>query len=323
MSARGATIGGRQPPSNGVGAVLVEFITCFFKFLWFNLVGIVKFFIPTPKKDLKKEIVLITGAGCGIGRLMAKRFASEGASVVLWDIDAHSVGEACEEIKGSGGRATAFVCDLSNKDQVYQTAAKVKHSVGDVTVLVNNAGIVTGKKFFETSDEMIQKIMDVNTMAHFWTIKAFVPDMISNNHGHIITIASAAGLFGSAGLLDYCASKFAAVGLNESLAVELDVLGCNGVNTTVVCPFFIDTGMFDGVKSRFPWILPILKPDYAVDKIMNAYHSNQTMLLMPRIVYSVYILQSLISKKAGIELANFLGVTTAMGTFKGRVAKKD
>lgn len=82
------------------------------------------------------------------------------------------------------------------------------------------------------------------------TIKAFLPDMISKNHGHVITIASAAGLFGVTGLVDYCASKFGAVGINEALTMELDTLGCTGVNTTVVCPFFIDTGMFDGVKSR-------------------------------------------------------------------------
>ena len=74
--------------------------------------------------------------------------------------------------------------------------------------------------------------------------------MIENNHGHIITVASAAGLFGVAGLVDYCASKFGAVGIHESLTSELNTTGKDGVHTTVVCPFYIDTGMFDGVKSR-------------------------------------------------------------------------
>ncbi len=74
--------------------------------------------------------------------------------------------------------------------------------------------------------------------------------MISKNHGHIITLASGAGLFGVAGLVDYCASKFGAVGIHESLSMELDVIGCTGVKTLVVCPFFISTGMFDGVTSK-------------------------------------------------------------------------
>ena len=82
------------------------------------------------------------------------------------------------------------------------------------------------------------------------TIKAFAPDMISKNHGHIITIASGAGLFGISGLVDYCASKFGAVGTHQSLSMELDALGCRGVHTTCVCPYFIDTGMFDGVQTR-------------------------------------------------------------------------
>ena len=74
--------------------------------------------------------------------------------------------------------------------------------------------------------------------------------MKKNNHGHIITIASSAGLFGVASLMDYCSSKFGAVGIHESLASELSVLELNGITTTLVCPFYINTGMFDGVKTR-------------------------------------------------------------------------
>ena len=77
-----------------------------------------------------------------------------------------------------------------------------------------------------------------------------MPAMMEKNHGHIVTIASSAGLFGVAGLMDYCASKFGAVGINESLTSELSIKGLDGVHTTVVCPYFIDTGMFDGVKTR-------------------------------------------------------------------------
>lgn len=74
--------------------------------------------------------------------------------------------------------------------------------------------------------------------------------MIAKNHGHIITIASAAGLFGGPGMLDYCASKFGAVGIHEALTSDLDVMQVDGVHTTVVCPYFISTDMFDGVKTR-------------------------------------------------------------------------
>lgn len=82
------------------------------------------------------------------------------------------------------------------------------------------------------------------------TTKAFLPSMLEKNHGHIVTIASSASFFGTSGLCDYCASKFGAAGFDESLSMELGVLKKDGVNTTVVCPYYINTGMFDGVKSR-------------------------------------------------------------------------
>ena len=143
-----------------------------------------------------------------------------------------------------------------------------------MTVLINNAGIVTGKKLDQLTDEMIERTFNVNAVSHFWvgkrqretetekeeeginnvsslqTIKSFLPDMISKNHGHIITIASGAGLFGVPGLVDYCSSKFAAVGTHSSLTLELEANNNAGVHATVVCPYFIDTGMFDGVKSK-------------------------------------------------------------------------
>ena len=83
------------------------------------------------------------------------------------------------------------------------------------------------------------------------TAKAFLPSMISKNHGHIVSIASSAGITGASGLCDYCSSKFGAVGFDESLRMELYTLKKTGVHTTVVCPFFINTGMFDGVTTRY------------------------------------------------------------------------
>ena len=82
------------------------------------------------------------------------------------------------------------------------------------------------------------------------TVKAFLPSMLANNHGHIVSLASAAGLGGVNGLCDYCASKFGAVGFQESLNMELGILGKDGIHTTTVCPFFTNTGMFEGVKTR-------------------------------------------------------------------------
>ncbi|KAL5493633.1 hypothetical protein EMCRGX_G014841 [Ephydatia muelleri] len=275
-------------------ALLVEFLTSLAKIAWYITIGIFKLFAPIKKKDVKNEIVLVTGAGSGIGRLIALRFSELGAKVILWDINKKAIDVLAEEIVQKGQQAFAFECDL---------------------MVVNNAGIVSGKKLDEVSDASVLLTMEVNTMAHFWVLKAFLPSMITNNHGYIITIASSAGLFGVAGLVDYCASKYGAVGIHEALAGEISVRKCDGIHTTCVCPYFIDTGMFEGVKTRIPFLLPILTPEYAVDKIMNAFHSNQYMLMMPRVLYLFYILQSILPKAAMLEAGNFFGVDKYMNTF--------
>lgn len=111
--------------------------------------------------------------------------------------------------------------------------------------------MVSGRALLDTPDEMIERSFSVNTLAHFWTVKAFLPTMLEKDHGHIICIASMAGYVGIPKLIDYCSSKFAAVGFDEALRLELEMLGADGVHTTVICPYFIQaTGMFDDVNSR-------------------------------------------------------------------------
>merc|ERR1711962_965727 len=118
--------------------------------------------------------------------------------------------ETAEQIRENGGKAYEYTVDISDSEEVYQAGLKVKRDVGNVTILVNNAGIVTGKPFLECPDHMIKKTMDVNINAHFWTLKAFLPSMIANNKGHIVNVASLAGLFGMRNLVDYSTSQFAA-----------------------------------------------------------------------------------------------------------------
>ena len=117
---------------------------------------------------------------------------------------------------------------------------------------------------FDSSDSMIKKVMEVNTMSHFWTIREFVPAMLERNSGSVVAIASMAGMVGTANLNDYCASKFAVVGLMESLSGQVYNEGKTGVHCSVICPYYIDTGMFAGVN---PGILWILKPRDVVNKV--------------------------------------------------------
>ena len=154
-----------------------------------------------------------------------------------------------------------------------------------------------------------------DTLALFWTVRAFLPSMIEQDKGHVVTIASAASLAGAPKLTDYCSSKFAAFGFDESLRLELKKLGSD-VKTTIVCPYYIDTGMFDGVKTRFSWLLPILQPEAVVSRIVRAIKKDRRRLVMPWFIYSSW-LSRLMPVAWYDALMDFFGVTRSMDEFHG------
>lgn len=248
--------------------------------------------------------------------MMALSFAELGAKVVAWDIDEAALGRLEAEAKGRGLSVLGIKCDVSDKEDVYRRAAETVAAAGPVDILVNNAGVVSGSTFLDTSDEKLRRTIDVNVMSAFWTAKAFLPSMIERNRGHLVTISSAAGIVGVTGLADYSASKFAAFGFHEAIRMELRRLKSE-VRTTVVCPFFIDTGMFEGVSTRFPFLLPILKSERAAARIVGAVLRNRKRLVMPPFVYSVYLLRLL---PVGLmdAAADFFGISRSMDAFRGR-----
>lgn len=140
-----------------------------------------------------------------------------------------------------------FRCDVSSKDDVKKAGELCTSKFGPVTLLINNAGIVSGKPLLENSDFMIKKTLEVNTLALLYTVREFLPAMYKSNKGHIVTIASFAGHCGAPGIAEYAASKSGAIAIDECIRVEAKSMGKN-IKTTCICPFFINTGMFDGAK---------------------------------------------------------------------------
>jgi all-trans-retinol dehydrogenase (NAD+) len=260
--------------------------------------------------------VLITGAASGIGRLLALGAVAKGARVTLLDRDQAGLAAVQGEAIQAKGDAASFVVDLSDRAALQATAQRVLQERGTVDILINNAGIVSGKPLLEISDEAIERTFQVNALALFWTVRAFLPAMVAQRRGHIVTVASAAGLAGTSRLTDYCASKFAAVGFDESLRLELKRLGYP-IRTTVVCPYYISTGMFDGVKTRFSALLPILRPDYVTRRILGAIEGDRARLVMPRFLLLLPLVRLLPAGPFDALLA-FLGVSRSMDEFKGR-----
>lgn len=261
--------------------------------------------------------ILITGVGSGLGRGMALGMAHKGAHIIGWDYQQDALDKVLSQLKLASGRNhQGFICDVSDSTAVSTTAEEVKKSIGVPDILINNAGVVSGKHFLACSEADIVRTMGVNTMALFWTTRAFLPDMIARNDGHLVTVASAGGLVGVAKLADYCASKYAAVGFDESMRAELKQIA-PGVKTTVICPYYINTGMFKGVKTRFPWLLPIVDEQYAVRRMVAAIERRRPRLIMPSLVFTIPLLR-LLPVAVFDWVANFLGVNVSMDDFKGR-----
>lgn len=263
------------------------------------------------------QAMVITGAASGLGRLMAQRFGRLGARLVLWDVDeaglAHTAGLVADEV---GRRPAEVVVDLTETASIDAAAQASRDAAGDPHVVINNAGVTSGQRLTELSDAQIETTMRVNATAPMLVTKRFLPAMIDRDAGHVVTIASAAGLTGVARLMAYCASKHAAVGFADALRHELRTVA-PGVRTTLVCPYFIDTGLFAGVRTRFPWLLPILDPDDVADRIVRAVLRDRRRLTMPWLVKAVPALRAL-PPVITDPIADVLGVNASMDEFRGR-----
>jgi len=265
--------------------------------------------------DIEGRRALITGAASGIGKLLATELANAGAALVLWDIDAESLGRVQAELTAAGHVADVYLCNLTRREEIAAVAAKTLAQSGPIDILINNAGVVSGKNLLDISDAEIERTFQVNTLALFWTVRAFLPSMLERGNGHLVTVASAAGLAGTAKLTDYCSSKFAAVGFDESLRLELKQRNSN-VITTVICPYYTDTGMFDGAKTRFSWLLPILQPEVVARRVVRAIQKNRRRLVMPWFVYTSWP-GRMLPVSWFDALMDFFGISRSMDEFRG------
>ncbi|XP_011846157.1 PREDICTED: estradiol 17-beta-dehydrogenase 11 [Mandrillus leucophaeus] len=240
------------------------------------LESFVKLFIPKRRKSVAGEIVLITGAGHGIGRLTAYEFAKLKSKLVLWDINKHGLEETAAKCKGLGAKVYTFVVDCSNREDIYSSAKKVKAEIGDVSILVNNAGVVYTSDLFATQDAQIEKTFEVNVLAHFWAdISEFWNYFVNS-------------------LFIFSSSKFSAVGFHKALTDELAALQITGVKTTCLCPNFVNTGF---IKNPSTSLGPALEPEEVVNRLMNGILTEQKMIFIPSSIAFLTILERILPER--------------------------
>ncbi|GAB1866565.1 NADP-retinol dehydrogenase [Camponotus japonicus] len=241
-------------------------------------------FIPITKKSVTNEIVLVTGAGHGIGKEIAIGYASLGATVICCDINEETNKQTMNEIKMMGKNAVfAYQCNVADRKEVFRVAEKVRKEVGDVTILVNNAGIVFVKTLLNQSVDEVTQVIDVNLKSHYWTLQAFLPSMIEKNHGHIVAISSIAALIGNTHGTVYCPTKSAIKALMESLSYELREYSKEKslIKFTTVYPALVLTGLVKKPRSRFSFMVNALTPQNAASLIIDAQRQNFREKSMP------------------------------------------
>lgn len=285
-----------------------------------------------------KKVILVTGAAHGVGKALATKFVISEVSniVVLVDINLAGLNQTALELNAltNNSRILTFQCDVSNPTQVKETIDRAKKAIGSdktIDIVINNAGIVNGKPLLELTSEDITRTFGINTLSHFWMNKAVLPDMIERNDGYIVTVSSVMSTLGSAGLTDYCASKWAINGFHESLRLELRKLQKTGIKTLLVCPYAINTGMFDGLMENnkiVRMLMPILEIDEVVNEIFKAIAREDDILIGcaagPRSYlypWIALVFHSLPPKIMDLILSK-LGACDGMDSFKGHNAKK-
>jgi short-subunit dehydrogenase len=273
-------------------------------------------------KSVEGKTVLVTGGAMGMGRLFAERALAEKAkAVVLWDLNEAALERTLAELDNDQTEVSAYVVDVGDPGAVQVTAQAVREEVGEVEILINNAGIVRGNKYFWESDSIrdTKLTIDVNTLAPMYVAREFLPGMIHNSgECRLVNLASAAGFTPNPRMAAYAGSKWAVIGWSDSVRLELKQAGLDHVKVTTVCPYYVNTGMFDGAKSA-P-LLPILDPHDVVDEAWRGMCSGSSFVILPRTVMLSEMLKGLVPIGVRDFIAdNIIGVYHTMDDFKGRV----
>ncbi|KAL8279153.1 hypothetical protein RQP46_008409 [Phenoliferia psychrophenolica] len=209
--------------------------------------------------DWSKQVVVVTGAAGGVGRVLVSELERKGAAVVAIDVVARPA---------DLGGTSYYRCDLAKSAEIHAVIRQAQDEVGHPTILINNAGVVQGKSLLDLDRSELEQTFDVNVLAQFTLLKLLLPEMIRKKAGHVVTVASVFGL-----AADYSASKHALLGLHDSLRNELIFLHANvPIRTTLLIPGQIRTPLFASLAppSRLvAFLAPVVTPEDIVRRVID------------------------------------------------------
>lgn len=218
-------------------------------------------------KELKDKNCFLTGAASGIGRAFAISLAKEGINLFITDIDMENLAEVKKEIEQMGVKVHAEKCDVSKFSDFEYAAKEFYSKLGDLDLLINNAGITIGGGILELELEDWKQVLDVNLWSVIHSLKVFLPHMLEKHSGHIVNVSSGSGVIGTTDPLPYISSKFAVVGISEALYSRIKN---QGINISVVIPSYIRTNIFTTSKVKYS---QKLLDDIGQEKVDEIYKS--------------------------------------------------
>jgi len=265
----------------------------------------------------QNKSILITGGASGIGLLMAETIIEKSASrLVILDINKEAMRKLELQWQNVATEVIFLEVNLSDEIQIQKAVKELSDRNIEIDILINNAGVVTGKRFSEHTLEDIDINMLVNALAPMKLTRLLLPGMLRRKSGHIVNISSAASMLSNPGMSVYCASKWAMTAWSDSLRLEMEREN-TGIKVLTVTPYYIDTGMFAGVRSP---IIPILKPEKVTRKIIKAIENNKILLRTPGIVYVLPFIQGVLPKRLfDVVIGKYFGIYDSMNKFKGRI----
>lgn len=230
---------------------------------------------------VKDKVVLITGAGSGIGRETAIVFAKNGAKVVVTDVDEKAGKETVDEIvkilaEDPDNRGDAFFIklDVSNREQTRQVAKEVIDKYGEIDVLINNAGIIQDALVTKMTEDNWNRVIDIDLKGPFNMVQSVIDNMIEHKIGEIINVSSIVGVYGNVGQANYAAAKAGLIGLTKTLAKEL---GRKGIRVNAVAPGFIQTHMTSALPEK---ILEMMKEKTPLKRLGQPSDVANTLLFL-------------------------------------------
>lgn len=264
--------------------------------------------------DLNSKVAIVTGAARGIGLATAKRLREAGARVVIWDLEPGAI-----DAVGDLAELTQRV-DVSDGEAVLAAVREVQEKLGPIDILVNNAGVFRPGAFEAAPVSEWDLTIDVNVRGVINASHAVLPQMYERDRGHIVNISSAAGLLGVPGMSVYSASKWAVLGLTESIRHEARNRGSH-VRVSSIHPMYITTGLFEGAKlsGLGAIVVPQVKDHDVIAKavVEKALRRGRYLVRRPRTLWLASLLRGILPHRWFLRATRLFGVHTSMNRWRG------